>query len=95
MARFAKGAARSLVLQYFLLNLALCKNVSLKKIIMSKTISRLEIYDMESGTHKVIREFDFLIEAPNWSPDGKWLVYNSEGRLYRIATDGKGEPSLI
>lgn len=62
---------------------------------MSKTISRLEIYDMESGTHKVIREFDFLIEAPNWSPDGKWLVYNSEGRLYRIATDGKGEPSLI
>ena len=47
--------------------------------------SCLEIYDLQSRTHQVICEFPFLIEAPNWSPDGKWLLVNKEGRLYRIA----------
>ena len=32
--------------------------------------SCLEIFDIAAGTHTVIREFPFLIEAPNWSPDG-------------------------
>ncbi|MBQ4389382.1 MAG: PD40 domain-containing protein [Bacteroidales bacterium] len=50
--------------------------------------SCLEIYDLQSRTHQVICEFPFLIEAPNWSPDGKWLLVNKEGRLYRIAPDG-------
>ena len=27
-------------------------------------------------------------EAPNWSPDGKYFVVNSGGRLYRIAAEG-------
>ena len=54
-------------------------------------ISCLEIYDLASGTHTIIREFPFLIEAPNWTPDGQWLVVNKEGRLYKIAPDGKGE----
>ena len=44
--------------------------------------SILEIYDIETGTSEVIKEFDYLIEAPNWSPDGKFLTYNSEGRIY-------------
>ena len=52
--------------------------------------SCLEVFDLGSGTHTVIREFPFLIEAPNWSPDGKWLLVNKEGRLYRIAPDGQG-----
>ena len=29
-----------------------------------------------------------MIEAPNWTPDGKWLVVNKNGRLYKIAPDG-------
>ena len=32
--------------------------------------SCLEIFDIAAGTHTVIREFPFLIEAPNWFPDG-------------------------
>jgi len=35
------------------------------------------------------------IEAPNWSPDGRWLVFNSGGKLYRLAADGSGEPAPI
>lgn len=36
--------------------------------------SYLEIYDVSSRTHKVVKEFPYVIEAPNWTPDGKWLV---------------------
>ena len=49
--------------------------------------SFLEIYDMTDGTRKVVREFNTTIEAPNWTPDGKWLVYNSGGLLYKISPD--------
>ena len=57
--------------------------------------SRLEIYDLQSRTLQVICEFPFLIEAPNWSPDGKWLLVNKEGRLYRIAPDGRSKVALM
>ena len=53
--------------------------------------SCLDIFDLVTGTHTVIREFPFLIEAPNWSPDGKWLLVNKGGRLFRIAPDGQGD----
>ncbi len=46
--------------------------------------SYLEIMDVSSGKRTVIREFDKVIEAPNWTSDGKYLIYNSEGRIYRI-----------
>lgn len=62
---------------------------------MDRTTSRLEIYDTETGKHKIIREFQFLIEAPNWSPDGKWIIFNSNGQLYRTDCDGAQEPVLI
>lgn len=46
--------------------------------------SILEVFDIGAGTRTVLKEFDYLIEAPNWSPDGKFLTYNSNGRLYRF-----------
>ncbi|MDR0907830.1 MAG: transporter [Rikenellaceae bacterium] len=46
--------------------------------------SRLEIYDTESGTRIVFKEYPYLIEAPNWTMDGKALVYNSEGKIFRV-----------
>ncbi|MBC7724222.1 MAG: PD40 domain-containing protein [Burkholderiaceae bacterium] len=29
-----------------------------------------------------------LFEAPNWTPDGLWLVVNADGLLFRVAADG-------
>ena len=29
-----------------------------------------------------------LFEAPNWSPDGKYLLLNSEGKLWRLTPGG-------
>lgn len=52
------------------------------------TVSYLEIFDVETGTHRVIKEFPFVVEAPNWTPDGQWLVVNTGGRLCKIAPDG-------
>ncbi|MDR0537097.1 MAG: transporter [Tannerellaceae bacterium] len=57
--------------------------------------SILEIFDTATGKRTVVREFPFLVEAPNWTPDGKWLVYNSGGKLYKISPATPGEPQLI
>lgn len=45
--------------------------------------SFLEVYDIETGESRLLKKFDCVIEAPNWSADGKFLTYNSEGRIYR------------
>lgn len=45
--------------------------------------SILEVYDIETGERKVLAEFDTVIEAPNWSADGTYLTYNSNGRIYK------------
>lgn len=49
---------------------------------------RLEILDIPSGSRKVIYESQTPFEAPNWSPDGSFLVVNSQGGLYRISPEG-------
>ena len=36
--------------------------------------SVLEVMDITTGQRSVVKEFPFLIEAPNWTPDGNWLV---------------------
>lgn len=46
------------------------------------------------GKQEVILTSGEVIEAPNWSPDGQWLVFNAGGRLFRIAATG-GTPEQI
>ena len=57
--------------------------------------SRLEVLDVETCERTIVKEFPYLIEAPNWTQDGKWLIYNSKGKIYRLAVDGSGEPEHI
>jgi Tol biopolymer transport system component len=49
---------------------------------------------MESGNRKVIYSTNGHIEAPNWSRDGKFLIYNSGGKLYKFDLS-KGKPEVI
>ncbi len=49
--------------------------------------SILEVYNIETGERRVLAEFDYVIEAPNWSADGKYLTYNSEGKIYKYDLD--------
>lgn len=46
-------------------------------------ISFLEVMDIESGKRTVLKRFEHLIEAPNWTPDGTALLYNAGGKIYR------------
>jgi TolB protein len=50
--------------------------------------SILETVDVYSGERIMVKEYDHIIEAPNWTQDGKFLVYNSQGRMftYELAT---------
>lgn len=49
--------------------------------------SILEIVDVHTGERQVLKEFDHVIEAPNWTQDGKFLVYNDRGRIYTYALE--------
>jgi len=56
-----------------------------------RVTSILEVYDITTGTRRVVSEFNTRIEAPNWTPDGKYLVYNSGGLLYKVSPDIQGD----
>ena len=60
-----------------------------------KVSSVLEIFDVTTNERTVVKEFPYLIEAPNWTPDGEWLVYNSGGKLYKLSPVHPEEPQLI
>ncbi|KPF43853.1 TolB family protein [Rhizobium sp. G187] len=57
--------------------------------------SSVEIYDMETRTSTVVWETDLLVEAPNWSPDGSYLLINGDGLLHRIWLDEDSEPEEV
>jgi len=44
--------------------------------------SHLELLDVASGRRQIIYSADLIFEAPNWTRDGKSLIYNQDGRLY-------------
>ena len=46
--------------------------------------SRLELLEIHSGHRQVIYQAPTIFEAPNWTTDGKALIYNSGGLLYRF-----------
>ncbi|MCR9295326.1 MAG: biopolymer transporter TolR [bacterium] len=51
--------------------------------------SRLETLDVDTGERRVLLNTSKKIEAPNWTRDGKALIYNSEGQLFRYSLDEK------
>jgi Tol biopolymer transport system component len=59
-----------------------------KWIAQRDSFSILETVDVHTGVRTVLHEFDFVIEAPNWTRDGRYLVYNARGRMftYELAT---------
>jgi Tol biopolymer transport system component/regulation of enolase protein 1 (concanavalin A-like superfamily) len=56
--------------------------------------SKLEIISPDAKDRKVVYRAHRHIEAPNWSRDGKFLIFNSNGRIYKIPVEG-GEPKVL
>jgi TolB protein len=50
--------------------------------------SRVSIFDLRDKSTRTVFQADQVFEAPNWSNDGKYLLANAGGRLYRIPVDG-------
>jgi TolB protein len=45
------------------------------------TVSHLETLDVHTGVRTLLKTFDTVIEAPNWTRDGRTLILNSGGRM--------------
>src|ERR1700712_3910268 len=58
-------------------------------------IAQLMLVDADGAGAQVLHATDEPIEAPNWSPDGRWLVFNCAGSLYRIRADGSGRHETV
>ena len=55
---------------------------------------RLETMNVFDGKRKVIFEKPDRFEAPNWMPDGRKLLFNMDGLIYKIPVEG-GEPEKL
>src|ERR1700686_3955989 len=56
--------------------------------------SKVTVYDLAARSSTTVYQADQVIEAPNWSRDGKSLVVNTGGSLYHLPVTGAGEPKL-
>ena len=56
--------------------------------------SSLEILDVASGKATIVHQYSGSFQAPNWTHDGKALIYVQEGRLYRFDL-ASGSPTEI
>ncbi len=46
--------------------------------------SCLETLDVETGRREIVYASPESLQAPNWTPDGNSLIYNSKGLIYRF-----------
>ncbi|RYD68075.1 MAG: hypothetical protein EOP58_01520 [Sphingomonadales bacterium] len=61
----------------------------------AKVESTLEVMEVAgSQSRRVVRTFAGKIEAPNWTRDGAALLYNGDGRIWRVPVEG-GRPAAI
>ncbi len=56
--------------------------------------SRISVFSLDDNSAKVLYTGKELFEAPNWSPDGRYLLVNSRGALWRLNAAG-GEPLKV
>jgi TolB protein len=45
--------------------------------------SHIEVMDIQTGYRKILHSAPNSLQAPNWTKDGKHLIYNAEGLLYK------------
>ena len=59
--------------------------------------SKMFIYDVRDGSSHLVYTDDSIWEAPNWSPDGKYLISNHSGGIYKLSlkADGTATPQKL
>ena len=56
--------------------------------------SNLEVMDVATGKRDILHYAPESLQAPNWTPDNRALIYNRNGRMYRFDLKKK-TPSVI
>jgi len=56
--------------------------------------SDIELLDVNTGVRRAIFHAEDSLQAPNWTPDGRRLVYNHNGRMFSLDLATR-EPSAI
>jgi len=56
--------------------------------------SHVMVMDFDGSSSHQVYSAPKLIEAPNWSPAGAYLLWNSEGKLWNFALSG-GQPERV
>lgn len=59
---------------------------------VTRARSSLEVFDVATGAVGVVLRTERLIEAPNWTRDGRALIVNGDGLLWRVPLDA---PALL
>jgi len=67
-----------------ILETAVFSNVRLEEPPQPILRSKISIYDLAAKKVEVVYTADQRIEAPNWSPDGSYLLVNSLGDLWKL-----------
>lgn len=71
------------------LETAIVSNVQLEALPRAPRYrSTVTIYDTVSKVTREVYTHDDVMEAPNWSRDGRFLLVNTGGKLYRLPIDG-------
>src|SRR5487761_1987894 len=73
------------------LETAVFSNVKIDNGLRTTLRTLVHIYDVKTHKDRVIYAADKHFEAPNWSPDGKYLLINADAAIYHLPPDG-GEP---
>lgn len=77
------------------LETAVFSNVRLEQVQRQPAYrSKVTIYYLKKRSTEVVYQMDGIMEAPNWSRDGKFLLVNTGGNLYRLPLGVSGEPKL-
>lgn len=79
---------------FLLISLFVAGTAMAQSTIPKPIVSRLEIYDLATGNRRIVRQDSVRFEAPNWTRDGKFLVINEKGLLYKVAV-ADGQKTVI
>jgi len=107
--RLSGGSPRLVLQEPFYVGIGVCahnkdavESVTFSNIELSfktpKLHSTLETMSVTSTDRQIVYVAEGRFEAPNWTRDGKWLLFNGNGRLQRISPDvspDRRKPELI
>ncbi len=49
----------------------------------------MEVYDLDTKKRTIVYEAESHFEAPNWSPNGNYLLFNQEGLLFKYHLESR------